>query len=148
VRRQRPLGVDLLGIILLINGLFAFLAGLDLLGIAALFSSVAPINAAASGTFGAVAEYAAVWGSILMAIGIGSFVVASGLFYGRGWAWSGAIALAITGIVIPIINIIAGYWPAVFTMIISGLIIYYLTRHEVRLYFGRKISTPSDTAAA
>jgi uncharacterized membrane protein (DUF2068 family) len=73
--------------------------------------------------------------------------VAYGLFYGRSWGWSGAMALAIIGIVIPIMNIIVGYWPSVFTILLSVLIIYYLTRQEVRVYFGRKISAPSDVNA-
>lgn len=147
MRREKPAGVDLLGIIMLIGGLFSILAGLDSIGFAAIYSSVAPVNTAASSTLGAVADYAAIWGSIILAIGVGSFIVSFGLFYGRRWAWSWTMALSIIGIVLPIMNIVVGYWPAVFTLIISGLVIYYLTRQEVRVYFGRRISAPSDTAA-
>jgi hypothetical protein len=97
---------------------------------------------------GAAAEFAAIWGSVILAIGIGSFIVAYGLFNGRSWGWSGAVALAVIGIIIPIMNIIAGYWPSVFTLILSGVILYYLSRPQVRAYFGRTVSAPSGAAAA
>jgi hypothetical protein len=146
--RAKPFGVDLLGIVMLINGMFAFFTGLDSLGFAAFLATLLPINTAVPGFVDATAGFLAVWGSILFVLGIASFVVAFGLFGGKRWAWSGAMALAIIGIVIPIINIIAGYWPSIFTLLLSALIIYYLTRQEVRVYFGRRISAASDTAAA
>jgi hypothetical protein len=96
----------------------------------------------------AVAEGAAIWGSVILALGIGSFIVAYGLFKERGWGWSGAVALAIIGIVIPIMNIIAGYWPSVFTLILSIIILYYLSRPHVKAYFGRVPASQSDAAAA
>jgi hypothetical protein len=148
VLRTKPPGVDWLGIILLINGLFALFTGLDSLGFAAFLASVLPINTAVPGFVDATAQYFAIWGSIILAIGIGSFIVAFGLFNGKSWAWSGAMALAIIGIVIPIINVIAGYWPSIFTLLLSVAIIYYLTRKQVRAYLGRRVSAPSDAEAA
>ena len=144
MQTEKPAGVDLLAIIILINGIFSFFSGLDSLYFASFLASVVPINTAVPGIVEATAQYVAIWGSIILAIGIGSFLVAYGLFYGRSWGWSGAMALAIIGIVIPIMNIIVGYWPSVFTVLLSALIIYYLTRQEVRVYFGRKISAPSQ----
>ena len=146
--RTKPSGVDLLGMVMLINGMFAFFTGLDSLGFAAFLATLLPINTAVPGFLGATAGFLAVWGSILFVLGIASFIVAFGLFGGKRWAWSGAMALAIIGIVIPIINILAGYWPSIFTLLLSALIIYYLTRQEVRAYFGRRISAASDAAAA
>lgn len=148
MQTEKPPGVDLIGIIMLINGIFAFFSGLDSLYFASFLATAIPINTAVPGIIEATAQYTAIWGSIILAIGIGSFLVAYGLFYGRSWGWSGAMALAIIGIVIPIMNIIVGYWPSIFTMLLSGLVIYYLTRQEVRAYFGKKISSPSDAAAA
>ena len=146
--REKPAGVDLLGIIMIISGLFAFFTGLDSIGFAAFLATVLPINTAIPGIVDATAGYLAFWGSILFVLGIASFIVAFGLFNGKSWAWSGAMALAIIGIIIPVMNIIVGYWPSIFTILFSGLVIYYLTREEVRAYFGRQMAAQSDAAAA
>jgi hypothetical protein len=149
MQQEKPGGVDLLGILMVISGMFEVFSGIDALGFAAFLATVAPINTAIPGTVGgAVADYAAIWGSIILAIGIGSFIVAYGVFYGRSWGWSGAVALAIIGIVIPIMNIIAGYWPSIITVAFSSVILYYLSRPQVRAYFGRTVSAPSGAAAA
>ncbi len=58
------------------------------------------------------------------------------------------MALAIIGIFIPLMNVISGYWPSVFTMILSGIVLYFLFRPQVREYFGRAVSSPSSDAAA
>ena len=146
--RGRPFGVDLLGIIMIINAIFAFFTGLDSIGFAAFLATVLPIHTAVPGVVQASAGYLALWGSIILVIGIGAFAVSYGIFSRKSWAWSGSMALAIIGIVRPIMNIIVGYWPSFFTLLLSGLIIYYLTRKEVRSYLGRKISSRSGTAAA
>ena len=148
MQQEKPLGVDLLAIVMVISGIFAVFSGIDALYFASFLKSVAPINTAMYGTFGAVATYSAVWGSIILALGIGSFMVAYGLFHGRSWGWSGAVALAIIGIVIPIMNMMAGYWPSIFTLILSIIVLYYLSRPQVKAYFGRQVSTPPSDAAA
>ncbi|MEP0824609.1 MAG: hypothetical protein HRF40_03915 [Nitrososphaera sp.] len=148
MQTEKPAGVDLLAIIMLINGIFAFFSGLDRLYFASFLATSIPINTSVPGIAEATAQYVAIWGAIILAIGIGSFLVAFGLFRGRGWGWSGAMALAIIGIVIPIMNFAVGYWPSIFTILLSALVIYYLTRREVRVYFGKEISSQSDADAA
>ena len=146
--REKPPGVDLLGIIMLISGIFAFFSGVDSLYFASFLSSLAPIQTAVPGVAEATAQFAATWGSIILILGIASFLVAYGLFYGKSWAWSGAVALSIIGIVIPIMNVLVGYWPSIFTIFLSILVLYYLSRQEVRAYFSRTVASQSDAAAA
>jgi hypothetical protein len=133
---------------MLINGIFTTFSGIDSLYLASFLAATIPVNTAVPSFVESTSDFVALWGSVLLAIGIASFIVAYGLFYGRNWAWSGAMALSVIGIVIPIMNIIVGYWPSIFTLILSLIVIYYLTRAEVRLYFGRRVSAPSDAAAA
>ena len=148
VQREKPAFVDLLAVVMAISGIFAFFSGIDALFFASFLTSVAPINTAVPGVAQATAEMAAIWGSVILAIGVGSLVVAYGLVSGRSWAWSGGVALAVIGIVIPIMNVIVGYWPSIFTILLSILILYYLSRQDVKAYFRSTISAPSDTAAA
>jgi hypothetical protein len=85
-------------------------------------------------------------GGILVAIAIVSFVVAYGLLKGRGWAWTITVVLSIISIVLNAISIAAGNIASIISIIISGIILYYLYRPHVKAYFGKGVS-PSPPAA-
>ena len=76
-------------------------------------------------------------GGILIAIGILSFVVAYGLLKGRTWAWTLTVVLSIISIVLNVISIAAGNIASIVSVIISGIILYYLYRPHVKAYFGK-----------
>ena len=67
-------------------------------------------------------------GAVFLALAIVSFVVAYGLLKGRGWAWTVTVILSIISI------------------IISGIILYYLYRPHVKAYFGKGVSRSSPPA--
>ena len=79
-------------------------------------------------------------GGIVIAIGILSFVVAYGLLKGRRWAWTLTVILSIISIVLAAISIAAGSVPSIISIIISGIILYYLYRPHVKAYFGKTVS--------
>jgi len=87
-------------------------------------------------------------GGILVALGIVSFVVAYGLLKGRQWAWTISIILSAISIVLNAISIISGNFGGIVSIIISGIIIYYLYRPHVKAYFGKGATTPSSAEAA
>ena len=94
-----------------------------------------------------------------MAIGIGYIAMSYGLLKGKGWAWTITIILTIIGIGIqvlsaatgPVFNasfvrttdvdatnaLISGIIGSVTGIAISVLILYYLYRPNVKLYFGK-----------
>jgi hypothetical protein len=78
-------------------------------------------------------------GGILIAIGILSFVVSYGLLKGRTWAWTLTVVLSIISIVLNVISIAAGNIAGLVSVIISGIILYYLFRPHVKAYFGKKL---------
>jgi lysylphosphatidylglycerol synthetase-like protein (DUF2156 family) len=78
-------------------------------------------------------------GGILIAIGILSFVVSYGLLKGRTWAWTLTVVLSIISIVLNAISIAAGNIASLVSVIISGIILYYLFRPHVKAYFGKKL---------
>jgi len=144
--RHRPTGITILGILLVIAGAFTQLGGI-----------IAFETAFAQGS-----------GSILTVLGtsfiplaieilcIASFVVAYGLFTGKSWAWLAAVALSTVGLVVNIISLVI---PNMFTIAgalvgiaINAIVLYYLSRGNVRQYFGNKAaareSSPSTTATA
>ena len=119
---------------------------------------------------------AIVIGGVLIAIGIVSFIVAYGLLKGMGWAWTVTVVLSIISIVLSVITTIATVqallWlglgiililpPAapmdpspppppfggIASIIISGIIIYYLYRPHVKAYFGKATARTDATPAA
>jgi len=113
-------------------------------------------------------------GSVMIAIGIVSLIVAYGLLKGMGWAWTVAIVLSIISIVLSVITTIATVqallwlglgiilppaditdpspppppFGAIISIIISGIIIYYLYRQNVKAYFGKTAARTDATPAA
>ena len=77
----------------------------------------------------------------LVALGILYLVVAAGLWRGRKWAWTLALASYAVGIIVTHVqNIISpiSNWPGDADAIIFGaIIVYYFTRRHVRAFFDR-----------
>jgi hypothetical protein len=87
------------------------------------------------------------FGAVLVAIAVVSFTVAYGLLKGKGWAWTVAIILSIISIVWNVVTLAtAANFGGIISIIISGIILYYLFRPHVKAYFGKGVS-PSTPAA-
>jgi hypothetical protein len=88
------------------------------------------------------------FGAVLVAIAIVSFVVAYGLLKGKRWAWTVAIILSIISIVWNAITLVtAANYGGIISIIISGIILYYLYRPHVKAYFGKAARTDASPAA-
>jgi len=85
-------------------------------------------------------------GGILLAMAIVSFVVAYGLLKGLGWAWTVTVILSIISIVLNAISIAAGNISSIISIIISGIILYYLYKPHVKAYFGKGVSQSPPAA--
>jgi uncharacterized membrane protein (DUF2068 family) len=84
-------------------------------------------------------------GGVMLALAILSFVVAYGLLKGRSWAWTLTVILAIISVAVNAISIATGNLGGIVSIIISGVILYYLYRPHVKAYFGKG---PARTDAA
>jgi hypothetical protein len=87
-------------------------------------------------------------GGVLLAIAIASFVVAYGLLKGLSWAWIITVILSIIIIVFNAISIATGNISAVISIIISGIILYYLYRPHVKAFFGKGAVSRSSPSVA
>ncbi len=74
---------------------------------------------------------------VTIALAIAWFVLAWGLFTGKGWAWIITVIVAIISIIFSIISIVIGSYGGIASLIIAAIILYYLNRSEVKSYFGR-----------
>jgi hypothetical protein len=185
IGQPRPAGVTIIAILNTIMGIFIMLLGGIAFVVAGIALSSLPPSAFESGNLTAedsdiVDDLSAIppsliggglvaVGSVMIAIGIVSFIVAYGLLKGMRWAWTVTIVLSIISIVLSVIAIAAAHtllwlglgiilpaasidpspppppFGAIISIIISGIIIYYLYRPNVKAYFGK---TAARTGAA
>ena len=79
--------------------------------------------------------------SVAIALGLAWFGLAWGLLTGKGWAWLITVIFAIITVVVSIIGILSGSITSIPTLIINGVILYYMYRPHIKSYFGR-VSIP------
>jgi zinc-ribbon domain len=115
----RPTGVTILGVL-------AILAGLGGISVGALALGV-------SGGTGFVVAL----GAVFLILGILELVYGVGLFGGKGWAWTLAMIGSVLNIIVGIAFIATGSYSSAFGVVISLLILYYLTRPRVKGFFGK-----------
>jgi uncharacterized membrane protein (DUF2068 family) len=79
--------------------------------------------------------------SVAIALGLAWFGLAWGLFTGKGWTWLITVIFAIITVVVSIIGVLSGSITSIPTLIINGVILYYMYRPHIKSYFGR-VSIP------
>lgn len=131
MQRERPFGVTVLAILEIIGGLILMGTGIIFFGAAGMVGVVPFAGWAFAWMFIAVAI-------VLVILGLFAFVIAYGLWTGKGWAWTLALVLSIIGIIIGIFSLPGG----IITIIINAIIIYYLTRPHVKAFFGKAPPPP------
>ena len=122
---SRPAGVTILGILHAIGGAFAIVG--VLMGIT-LMTTGAFQDAFMVGAGGFVVVLAGVLAAV-------NFGIAGALFSGRAWGRTIVIILAIISLVIGIVSIVSGEAASIFSIILNGIILWYLRRPYVKEYF-------------
>ena len=127
---SRPLGVTIVAIVLAVTGVFQVLVGTEALGITKFGLGAAADAASISG-----------WASIIS--GTLSIIVAGGLFTLKGWAWLLTIVVLGVRVVVDVFAILTHGMgstlgsAALGNLVISGLILLYFMRPNVKAAFGR-----------
>lgn len=165
-KMERPLGVTVIAILVVIGGIMSLFGGISLVIVGALlstsFTDVSTTSPIIGSLFGVLS---AALGAVLLVVGVGYVIMSYGLLKGKGWAWTITIILTLIGIAINIISAITGGVSNISTInnmngdansftygivgsvigiAISVAIIYYLYRPRVKLFFDKtssKIST-------
>jgi uncharacterized membrane protein (DUF2068 family) len=63
--------------------------------------------------------------------------MAYGLWRGKRWAWSLTVILSFIGIALGAASFVTGNIAAIFHLIINAIVIYYLYRPHVKVFFGK-----------
>jgi len=141
-KRNRPTGVTVIGVLQILVGLgslgFGFILAATYAFLGSLLSGGSEGVTFSGGLFGAFfVVVGAIIGGILVLIGIVDLVIAYGLFKGSGWAWMLCLIFAVISIVFGILTFPVG----IIVIIFDALIIYYLTRPNVKEFFGKAASS-------
>ena len=141
--RHRPTGLTILALLFLVAGAFTLLAGITTLE-AALGRASGPILTDLEALFIPLG---------IEILCIASFVVALGLFTVKSWwVWLVAVVLSSIGLVVNVVSLLI---PNMFTITgpvvgiaINAIILYYLSRRNVRLYFGDKAGATESSSSS
>lgn len=134
---ERPFGVTILGILSLVSGAFSVLKGLIWLGVGGIFAGATALANPVAGAM--VGGIALVFGGIALLTGTFALFTAWGAFRLKGWAWS--LGVATHGGIL-IWSLLAALGPSTLrermgAVIVSGVILYYLTQPAVKVAFGK-----------
>lgn len=125
---SRPLGVTIVGLLYLFLGLIGLLAG------ATVFMAGGALELQGLGAF---------TGSIVLIVAIINLALGIGCFMGWGWVWTLAVLFALINILTAFYNwwmaghTMAGFTTALVSIIIPVIILWYLFRDNVKVYFGK-----------
>lgn len=141
--KGRPFVVTILAILEIIVSLFFLGNGALLITKAASFEVEIPegdrpiLGSFVTGLFVAIGIIIfSMMGIIFIIIGLIAFLIAYGLSAGRGWAWTLCLIFSIIGTIIGILSLPLG----IISLIINILILYYLTKQQVKAFFGKGAS--------
>ena len=130
---HRPTGITIIAVLMIIGGLILIFTGITPLFLGPLISidiSNYPISA--------LGLLITIGGLVLMGLGIASLIVSWGLLKGKGWARTITLIISIIAIIFAIISLVSsGELTHIISIIIYGIIIYYMFTDKVKLFFGR-----------
>jgi hypothetical protein len=142
MEKRRPLGVTVVAILAIINGTILVVGGVVALYfvpniITSQMSDTLSNATDANGFTSAIITIVYIVGSVTIALGLAWLGLTWGLFTGKGWAWLITVILAIISVVFSVIGIGTASVTSIPTLIINGVILYYMFRPNIKSYFGR-----------
>ena len=135
--QQRPTGITVISILMIIGGLILLFTGIAPLVIGPLISIDSDYSTSSLGFL------ITIGGLALVILGIASLIVSWGLLKGKRWARTITLIISIIAIIFAIISLVSsGELTHIISIIIYGIIIYYMFTDKVKLFFG-KVKEPT-----
>jgi hypothetical protein len=130
--QHRPTGITVISILMIIGGLILLFTGIAPLVIGPLISIDSDYSTSSLGFL------ITIGGLALVILGIASLIVSWGLLKGKRWARTITLIISFIAIIFAIISLVSsGELTHVISIIIYGIIIYYMFTDKVKLFFGR-----------
>jgi hypothetical protein len=132
---QRPIGITVISILMIIGGLILIFTGITPLFLGPLIS----IDSSSSNyQTSALGFLITIGGLTLVGLGIASLIVSWGLLKGKRWARTITLIISFIAIIIAIISLASSRdLTHIISVIIYGIIIYYMFTNKVKLFFGK-----------
>jgi hypothetical protein len=128
---QRPTGITIISVLMIIGGLILLFTG-----ITPLF--IGPLISIDSNYQSSVGFLITIGGLTLVVLGIASIIVSWGLLKGKRWARTITLIISFISIIFAIISLASsGDLIHIISIIIYGIIIYYMFTDKVKLFFGK-----------
>jgi lysylphosphatidylglycerol synthetase-like protein (DUF2156 family) len=135
VTQHRPTGITIISVLMIIGGLILLFTGITPLLIGPLISTDS--NYQTSGFL------ITIGGLTLVVLGIASLIVSWGLLKGKRGARTITLIISFISIIIAIISLVSSRdLIHIISVIIYGIIIYYMFTNKVKLFFG-KVKEPT-----
>ena len=136
--QHRPTGITIIAILMIIGGLVLLFTGITPLFIGPLIS----IDSSSNYQTSALGFLIIIGGLTLVVLGLASLIVSWGLLKGKRWARTITLIISIIAIIIAIISLTSSRdLTHIISVIIYGIIIYYMFTKKVKLFLG-KIKEP------
>ncbi len=137
----RPTGVTILAVLAILGGIGGLAFGGLLLAASAIVSTLNrttyPQLTSYNLTSGTIAALLGIFGAVILILGLLDLALGIGFLRGKGWAWTLGMIVAVINIVFAIPSIFFFGSGSAFSLIISIIILYYLTRTRVKAFFGK-----------
>lgn len=118
---ERPLGITIIGILWIIGGLILIIGGVG----------VASLGGMLLGALGAT------YGAIMAIIGIIDLILGIGCFKAWPWVWTVGVIITVLSLLSALYAIVTTGWGGLISLVIAGIILYYLFTPDVKTYFGK-----------
>ena len=126
----RPLGITFLAIIEILIGVVGLLVSVTIIGVSALFSTI-PVIGTLIGSVGVVI------GAVFLFFTLIWLATGVGFLHGRGWAWTLGMIFTVLSILGAAYVAFVGIYQAGYALVFWIIMIIYLTRSHVKVFFGK-----------
>lgn len=134
--KSRPTGITVLSILYILGGILLLIGGIASAALPGLLSSSTALSGAGAAT---LKNIASLLGITFIIVGIISFVIAYGLWKGAKWGWWLTVVLTGLGVIFAIVSLVSGAIFSIISLIIEGVILYYMFQKDTKAYFNVKI---------
>jgi hypothetical protein len=130
--QQRPTGITILAVLSAIGGVLGVFGGFTLAFLGSVVGAVA-----GEGGIGALGF---VFGGLTLILGFIGIALAYGFWTLRPWAWPLGVLLELVNIGVAVAQVALGYasfFSAAISVVVAGIILYYLNQPHIKRAFGR-----------
>src|SRR5689334_12153214 len=132
-RPSRPAGITILAVFEILFGVVGLIASLAIIGLSALVATLPTIG----GLLGALGL---IIGGVFLFFSIIWFATGVGFLHGRGWAWTLGMVFSVLSLLGAVAVLAVGLiTDAIIGILFWSLMLYYLTRSHVKVFFGKGI---------